>query len=563
LTELQDRVPPVPTKEADEILERELGKPIGEVFEEITPEPIASASLGQVYRARLRDGPEVAVKVQRPGMLEVIALDLHLLRLGAEPIKRILTLTSPLNTDIVGLIDAWGLGFVGELNYVQEAANAEQFESAIAKTPLAGVVCVPPVVNECTTTKVLTTEWIVGERLEQSTASDVTYLCSVAMNSYLTMLLELGVLHADPHPGNLLRKQDGTLCILDWGLVTEMDEGLQMTFIEHVAHLVSRDYEPVPNDLVKLGFVPEGMENDIQQSDVVSVLADIYGRWADGGGAAGVDVNKFLNELNGLSSRYGNLFRVPPYFFYIARAFAVLEGIGLTNNSTYSIVQECLPYISQRLLNDRSPRAAGALASFVYGRDKSQSGRLVDAGKIEYLADGFSSYSTSSGGLQDYSSTAKQISRLTEQLTEIVLGGATGGEPSAPSPIQQIVIDELAKTLGASARQAFSSVGFFPKPGESSAESPVWRVLTPDDNDKRTLENVNRIAEIARPRVEQLLDSFRNLPTDDQLRVANEVASKLWASRAGAVSAGGRLVAKLASQSIMRVRENLLDPLER
>jgi len=555
LTELQDRVPPVPTEQADQILEQELGQAVGEMFEEITPEPIASASLGQVYRARLRDGPEVAVKVQRPGMEEVISLDLFLLRTGAGPLEKVQSLLSPTNTDLVGLVDTWGEGFVAELDYRQEATNAEEFQAAISETPLGDAVFAPPVVRAYSTTRVLTTEWILGERLEQSTSTDITKLCSMAMNTYLTMLLGTGVLHADPHPGNLLRTPDGRLCILDWGLVTSMDKDLQYTFIEHIAHLVTRDYAMVPGDLVKLGFVPEGKEAEIEESEVVEVLASVYGQWTDGGGAAGIDVNRFLSELQGLGDRYGNIFRVPSYFFYIARAFAVLEGIGLSNSPGYSIVGECLPYISQRLLTDPSPRAAGALATYVYGEDKESPDRQVSVGKVEYLAEGFSSYSASTGGLAS-KSPALEAGQVVEQLAELLIGD--GGEQGSPTPLQDIVVDELAKVLGAGGRTSLASLGLVPGPSETAAVGgPGWSALAPDQTDAQALDGAQRLIRLAEPRVREAIDSFRALEREEQLHVAREVLAKLWEYRGGALKAGERLAKKFVAQSLRRISQGL------
>jgi hypothetical protein len=199
LKKLQDQVPPFSTEEAREIIESELGSSIEEIFVEFPPEPIAAASLGQVYRAKIRgqNGEEdrwVAVKVQRPNIMNQIALDMHLIRDVAPFLKR----TFNLNTDIVGVVDTWGAGFVDELDYIEEAINAKTFLEAIERTPLGGVVFSPPVVDELTTRKVLTTEWVVGERLDRSGKEDVSILCSIAMNTYLTMMLETGVLHCDP-----------------------------------------------------------------------------------------------------------------------------------------------------------------------------------------------------------------------------------------------------------------------------------------------------------------------------------------------------------------------------
>jgi predicted unusual protein kinase regulating ubiquinone biosynthesis (AarF/ABC1/UbiB family) len=135
-----------------------------------------------------------------------------------------------------------------------------------------------------------------------------------------------------------------------------LDPSLRIAYIEHIAHLVAKDYASVPADLVALGFVPAGLEEAIKSSDAVEVLTDVYAQFAGGGGAAKIDVAEVLASLKSLADRQGNIFQLPPYFAYIARAFSVLEGIGLTNDPDYAIVKECLPYISQRLLSDTDPR---------------------------------------------------------------------------------------------------------------------------------------------------------------------------------------------------------------
>jgi predicted unusual protein kinase regulating ubiquinone biosynthesis (AarF/ABC1/UbiB family) len=209
LASLQDQVPAFDTAIAKQILEVEWQRPVSDVIVgELTSQPIAAASLGQVYKATLKStGLDVAIKVQRPNINEQIALDMHLLREAAPVLKRLFNL----NSDTVGTVDAWGTGFVDELDYIQEARNGAFFSERIRQTPLRDVVLAPAIVEDFTTGSVLVTEWIDGERLDKSEKGDVTVLCSIAMNTYLTMLLELGLLHCDPHPGNLLRTPDGKL----------------------------------------------------------------------------------------------------------------------------------------------------------------------------------------------------------------------------------------------------------------------------------------------------------------------------------------------------------------
>jgi predicted unusual protein kinase regulating ubiquinone biosynthesis (AarF/ABC1/UbiB family) len=295
LETLQDQVPAFDTTTAKRIMEAEWGRPLLDVLEsDLTREPVAAASLGQVFKARLREtGQDVAIKVQRPDITEQIALDMHLLREVAPIVKKFFKL----NSDTVGTVDAWGAGFVDELDYTQEAANAAFFSERIKETPLKDVVFAPTVVEGCSTRSVLVTEWVDGERLDRSSSADVAVVCSIAMNTYLTMLLELGVLHCDPHPGNLLRvKADGRLCILDWGMVTRLDKNLQLTLIEHMAHLTSADYAEIPRDLLLLNFIPADKADLIGDSGVVEVLADIYGAWTKGGGAAAI--SKFSSSAS-------------------------------------------------------------------------------------------------------------------------------------------------------------------------------------------------------------------------------------------------------------------------
>ena len=237
LRQLQDAVPPFDSVQAKSILAAEMGVGgvggLSRVFRRISDAPLAAASIGQVYKATLLDGREVAVKVQRPNILDDIALDLYLLRLlaplqtqASNAIKKLPTFPEDISL-ATALVDEWGRGFVAETDYLYEADTTEDFAAAMLRRGL-GAVTSPAVVREHSTTKVLVTEWVDGTRLDLDASPDVPRLCGVAINAYLTMLLDTGTLHCDPHPGNLLRTTDGKLCILDWGMTLKVPEDLQV-----------------------------------------------------------------------------------------------------------------------------------------------------------------------------------------------------------------------------------------------------------------------------------------------------------------------------------------------
>lgn len=283
LTQLQDSVAPFPAAEGRRIIEDELGISVDETFSFFSTEPVASASIGQVYRARLRStGEEVALKVQRPKVLREVALDVYLLRRLAPTWAKM----TESNTDLVSLVDAWGAGFIDELDYEKEAAATAAFSEAMAARGLNSVFA-PEVVQDLSSKHVLTTKWVDGERLSTSDAADVPRLCGVALNAYLTMLLDTGALHCDPHPGNLLRTKDGRLCILDFGMCLEVRPDLQLSLLEFIADLSADEYERVPDDLVKLGFVPEDKIDDLRSSGLTYGISTMLKLAAEGGGPKG------------------------------------------------------------------------------------------------------------------------------------------------------------------------------------------------------------------------------------------------------------------------------------
>ena len=381
LQQLCDKVPSFDSKIAMKQLELELGKPWTEIYAELTPEPIAAASLGQVYRGKLMTGEEVAVKVQRPGVLETVTVDLYIIRSLGLILRNFPDITA--RADIVALLDEWAARFFEELDYVREGNNATRFAELI-REDLPQVV-VPKTYEQYTSRRVLTTQWLDGEKLSQSDADDVGRLVNVGVICYLKQLLDTGFFHADPHPGNMIRTPDGRLAILDFGLMTEIDDNIKYGMIEAISHLVHRDYESIVEDFVTLDFIPPGTD----LTPILPVLAKVFDQALEGGGAKNINFQDLAADLAQITFDYP--FRIPPYFALIIRAIGVLEGIALVGDPNFAIVDEAFPYISKRLMTDDSPRLREALRYMVYGKSST-----FDADRLIDLLDAFETFSDNS-----------------------------------------------------------------------------------------------------------------------------------------------------------------------
>lgn len=245
---LQDNVQAFETTVAMEIVARELGRPVDEVFSWISPEPIAAASLAQVYKATLRStGESVAVKVQRPGVLETVSKDLYVLRRAAEVYQNLMDRVAPRQrTDYTALLNEWAIGFYTELDFQNEARNQIRLGQMLSDQNVTGVL-VPRVHEALCSRRLLVSEWVDGVKLSDLPPAELKELVAIGQEAFLVQLLQLGVFHADPHPGNLLKltgeRADGKrLALLDFGLVAQVkqeDRDIMISALIHLANKVS------------------------------------------------------------------------------------------------------------------------------------------------------------------------------------------------------------------------------------------------------------------------------------------------------------------------------------
>ncbi|XP_057772160.1 uncharacterized protein LOC130991783 [Salvia miltiorrhiza] len=465
MTELQklcDKVPSFPDDMAMALIEEELGEPWYNIYSELSPSPIAAASLGQVYKGRLKEnGDLVAVKVQRPFVLETVTIDLFIIRnLGL-----VLRKFPQVSIDVVGLVDEWAARFFEELDYINEGENGTIFAEMMRKD-LPQVV-VPKTYSKYTARKVLTTQWIDGEKLSQSTESDVGELVNVGVICYLKQLLDTGFFHADPHPGNLIRTPDGKLAILDFGLVTKLTDDQKFGMIEAIAHLIHRDYGAIVKDFVKLGFIPDG----VNLEPILPVLAKVFDQALEGGGAKNINFQELASDLAQITFDYP--FRIPPYFALIIRAIGVLEGIALVGNPEFAIVDEAYPYIAQRLLTDESPRLRSALRYTIYGKSG-----VFDAERFIDVMQAFENFidAAKSGGGEDMNGGMAELGFLQPQTSSLF--PAFTGSASQTQPIQtraalgfllsdkgnffrEFLLDEIVKGIDAISREQLVQIMAF------------------------------------------------------------------------------------------------------
>ncbi len=258
LVKLQDRVPPAPFAAIEAQLERELGRPVGEVFAEFDPVPIAAASLGQVHRARDHAGRACAVKVLYPGVERSVAVDLRMLRLA-------LWLFDPLVApDLLSIHAQLARSLLREMDYIAEGRAAERVAAAIAKDPkLCEQVRVPAIHWETTSLRVLTMELIEGEKInarERLAAQgiDVSDRVAWATRAFLHQMFRERFFHCDPHPGNLLVDRAGRVVLIDFGMheeiAPEIMEGVRM----NVLAAVTRNESLWVDSLIQIGILREG-----------------------------------------------------------------------------------------------------------------------------------------------------------------------------------------------------------------------------------------------------------------------------------------------------------------
>jgi predicted unusual protein kinase regulating ubiquinone biosynthesis (AarF/ABC1/UbiB family) len=360
---LVDQVPAFPNDVAFTRIEKELGRKINEVYDEFELEPVAAASLGQVYRARLKTGEEVAVKVQRPNLEATIAGDIVILKKVAKFAERFPQLNE--NADWAGMLREFDVTIHEEMDYAAEGRNAERFRENFKNW---ANIHVPTIHWGATTAKVLTMEFIHGTKVTDLEEQARLNISSAKVNrllikTYLKQLLEDGFFHADPHPGNLLVMPDGRLAFFDFGMVGRITPELQAKMIDAFFHVVSKDPGGIAEDLIELDFLKPGTDPRTIRPVVERMFEFHFNLKLK-------DVNFKELTYDLADVMYDYPFRLPSNFTYIMRALMTLEGIGIVTDPEFNFFETAKPYAKEFMLRREGKDFRKLFVNKIMGRDE-------------------------------------------------------------------------------------------------------------------------------------------------------------------------------------------------
>ncbi len=426
LAQLQDQLPGFDSSLAMACIEEDLGAPVSSLFQQLDREPISAASLGQVHRGVLLSGEAVAVKVQRPGLREQITLDLYIVRQIAAWLNRNVRL---IRSDLVALIDELGKRVFEEMDYLNEASNAEHFARLHLHNPR---IAVPRIYHKLTSRRVLTMEWIEGVKLTnleavRSLGINPDEMVQIGVNCSLQQLLEHGFFHADPHPGNLLALPDGRLAYLDFGMMSEVSRESRTGLIQAVVHLVNRNFSSLSRDFVNLGFLGE----EVNLEPIIPAFENVFGQALEMG-VSRMDFKAVTDDLSGVMYRFP--FQVPPYYALIIRSLVTLEGIALSVDPDFKILGAAYPYFARRLMEDPDPALRSSLREMLFDGEEFRWQRLENL--------------ISSASLQDQ----LDLEGLLDQVLDFLFSPKGG-------LLRQQLVDALVDRVDAISWQAFRRLG--------------------------------------------------------------------------------------------------------
>jgi ubiquinone biosynthesis protein len=349
LSKLQDKVPPFPYTAVQRIIEVELQKTIEQLFVRFEKKPLASASIGQVHRAVLKEGSELAVKVQRPGIQRIIEIDLeimlHLATLAERHIEE-LALQRP-----VKIVEEFARTLERELDYSLEAANMERMAFNFAGDPN---VCIPKVYQDYSTSRVLSAEFIDGIKISEieeieNRGLDRKVITDRGADIMLRQIFDYGFFQADPHPGNIFVLPRNVICLIDFGMVGMVDRFTRENFVDLMDALSRKDAARTSQVILQLTDWEERPDTRLFERQVNDFISQhLYKPLKR------IRVDKFLHQLLDLASRHR--LRLSPEIFLMLKALTTIEGVARMLDPEFDIITKATPFIKRIMMERFTPQ---------------------------------------------------------------------------------------------------------------------------------------------------------------------------------------------------------------
>jgi predicted unusual protein kinase regulating ubiquinone biosynthesis (AarF/ABC1/UbiB family) len=338
-TKLQDRVPPAEWENARTVLEEELG-PVDDAFDEFDTTAISGASLGQVYRGKI-DDRDVAVKIRRPGVEELVAADLRVVRWSLPIILRFVGDSRAFSLET--LADEFSKTIREEMDYEREATMLTEIRGNFAENE---GVRIPAVVDSHSTDRVLTMEYVPGTKITDleeldDRAIDRTALAERLQRAYFQMIVEDGVFHADPHPGNLAVQDDGTLVFYDFGMSGRVDPFLQDKIVEFYSAVASQDIEAILDTLIEMGTLSPEADRAVMGEVMELAIADARGEAIEQ-----YRVQSIVERVE--DTIYEFPLRLPANLALVLRVATVVEGVCVTLDPDFDFISVATDYLREQ-----------------------------------------------------------------------------------------------------------------------------------------------------------------------------------------------------------------------